>query len=117
MCFLYCIKTIQFSIKNSKINIELNILLFQPYLRIFIQQFVAVFPFFMLGFLYQKTIAAVVLTLLRTAVDFLMLIAHKNPDKLIAFLSKNEKEIYKKPEEIESFKKFVRVMFNDDYRN
>lgn len=115
MSVLYLFRTIRFFSINKSADIDLSQLMFQPYLRIIIQQFIAVFPFFLLGFIQQKMVAAIVLIILRSALEYFMYFANNNPDKLIAFLTKNESFEKTKSVDLVSFKKFLRAMTSDDF--
>lgn len=110
MILIYAYKTFRFFQNNEHIKIEAGVLMFQPYIRIFIQQFVALFPFFIFGFLQQKMVAAILLILLRSIVDYILLLIQISPEKLIVFLIKNNKEIKDSPEKIDEVKKFIKMM-------
>jgi hypothetical protein len=93
-------------------SIDVNKYMFVPYLRVVVQQFVAILPglFFILfdgGF-----VAAIILILLRAAVEFILNSISKNPEmkvKVVEFIfkqgKKNEKVLEKK--EIEDFIQLV----------
>lgn len=86
--------------------------MFVPYLRVVIQQFVAILPGFFFIFLDGGFAAAIILILLRAAVEFVLNTIGKKPEmkaKVVDFLlkqgGKNEKAVEK--EEIEDFIQLV----------
>lgn len=82
----------------------------KPYLRIFIQQFLAIIPFFFLFFTNKAgIIAAFLLIIMRAVLDIYLNQIAKNPKlikKLAQFLSKS------KPEELEKTEKIVTSFFD-----
>ena len=97
-------------IKNKKYK-DLNFIKYypKPYLRIFIQQFVAIIPFFFLFFGNSVGfIAALMLILIRAFMDLYLNGISRKParlDKITRYLSKE------KPEEYEKVKEMLLVFF------
>ena len=84
----------------------------KPYLRIFIQQFLAIIPFFFLIFMDSVSVlAAVLLIIMRTILDFYLATIAKNPDKINKLakriISKN------KPEELSDIEQSLKVFFEE----
>lgn len=81
----------------------------KPYLRIFIQQFVVIIPFFFMVFSSQiGLVAAILLIFIRTIIDFYLNDIGKRPkriEKMARFLTKS------KPEEYEKTKETLTVFF------
>ena len=98
-------------IKNKKyLNQDFSSYFSKPYLRIFVQQFLAIIPFIFL-FLsnYVGVIAALLLILIRTILDIYIDQIGKNPQKikkLAKFLTKA------KPEEFEKVEKTLFTFFD-----
>lgn len=82
----------------------------KPYLRIFIQQFVVIIPFFFMVFSSQiGLVAALLLIAIRTTIDFYLNDIGKRPrrlEKIARFLTKN------KPEEYEETKESLKVFLD-----
>ena len=82
----------------------------KPYLRIFIQQFVVIIPFFFMIFSSQiGLVAALLLITIRTTIDFYLNDTSKRPErieKIARFLTK------KKPQEYEETKESLKVFLD-----
>ena len=76
----------------------------KPYLRIFMQQFLAIIPFlFLFVANYVGVIAALLLIIMRTILDLYINQLAKNPEKikkLSCYLSKNKPEDFEKTEKL-----------------
>ena len=93
-------------------NENLGAYMVKPYLRIFIQQFLAIIPFFFLIFMDSVSVlAAVLLIIMRTILDFYLATIAKNPDKINKLakriISKN------KPEELSDIEQSLKVFFEE----
>lgn len=71
-------------------KVEIGSFMFLPYVRVFIQQFVGIFPYFIVIFfgLNQKIIAAVVLIILRGLFEFFIQWIKTNPDNFMRWAVK-----------------------------
>lgn len=93
-------------------NQNLETYMLKPYLRIFVQQFLAIIPFV---FLYVTDsvgiIAAILLILMRTILDYYFITVAKNPEKIkkiaLRILDKN------KPEELPNIEKSLITFFEE----
>lgn len=81
--------------KNERFQkVEIGLYMFQPYLRIFIQQFVAIIPGFFIIFGNGGFAVAIVLIVIRTVVDLFLAQIKTNDiafQKAVDFLMKNQK--------------------------
>lgn len=108
---IYTIKSIAYFFTNENIlNIKLNVFMFKAYPRIFVQQFVALFPFFIFGFVSQKYVAAIVLIILRSMADYIIDLIKNNPDKFIAYMQKHDKSLKDSEEGVNELKKYLQDM-------
>lgn len=93
-------------------NQNLEAYMVKPYLRIFVQQFLAIIPFFFLYFMNTVGIvAAILLIIMRTTLDFYFIAIANNPEKIkklaLKILDKN------KPEELPKIEKALVVFFEE----
>lgn len=100
-------------LKNKKyLNQKLKYFFMKPYPRIFIQQFLAIIPFFFLFFTsVVGIIAAVVLIILRSILDLTIAYVSGSEtqfDNLVHFLAKD-----KDPEDVPEMKEALKVMLED----
>lgn len=91
---------------------DLGLYFIKPYLRIFIQQFLAIVPMFFLFLTHSVgIIAAIMLILIRVFLDFYFIMISKNPEKITKLakriLDKN------KPEELPKIEKTLKVFFEE----
>lgn len=98
-------------LKNKKyLNQVFSDFYAKPYLRIFMQQFLAIIPFFFLFATdYVGIIAALILIIMRTILDLYLNQLAKNPEKIkimARFLTKN------KPEDFEKAQKSLTTFFD-----
>ena len=111
----YFIKLINNFILNDKYKeVDVDFYMFQPYLRIIIQQFAAIVPGFFIIFGQAGIAVGVILVLLRAFTD-LVILNIKNSEilmsKIVNYLSKNQKE--GKTASKEEIEKFVQMIVEE----
>lgn len=73
-------------------NVDMQLFMFVPYVRILIQQFTAIIPGFFIIFFDAGLVSAIILILTRTTVDLFLVNIRLNPQKLnsvVLYLTKN----------------------------
>lgn len=100
-------------LKVKKYNQQhLGAYMVKPYLRIFLQQFLAIIPFFFLFFMNAVGIvAAILLILMRTLLDYYFLSIAKDAKKIKALALRIMDQ--KKPEELPKIEATLKVFFEE----
>lgn len=97
--------------KKKYNNQEMGAYFAKPYLRIFVQQFLAIIPFFFLYFNdHVGVFAAILLIVMRTYLDYYMSSVSKNPEKI-----KNiaQRFVSNKPEELPKIEASLKAFLED----
>lgn len=110
------IKLLSNFIQNKRyLELDLQLFMFVPYVRILIQQFTAIIPGFFIILFDTGVVAAILLILLRMFVDLILMMMRNDPKKInsvVDFLTKNAKDKGKAIEP-EAIRKYIQLTMEE----